>query len=111
MLDGSGPALQTAPDLADWPRITRAAGAARRVNLDTLTAPSVWGWRPGEAYLVARAITSARVIAFADLGMEAIHEFEVRDMPVTVAVDSRGNSAHQSGPRHWQQIIRRRQSA
>ena len=220
VLDGSGPALQTAPDLADWPRITRAAGAARRVNLDTLTAASVQDWQPGEAlllsgrmltgrdaahqrikeilgsgqalpdgvdftnrfiyyvgpvdpvagevvgpagpttatrmdkftammlektgligmigkaergplalsaikkyravylmavggaaYLVARAITSARVIAFADLGMEAIHEFEVRDMPVTVAVDSRGNSVHQSGPRHWQQIIRRRKSA
>ena len=65
----------------------------------------------GAAYLVSRAITSARVIAFADLGMEAIHEFEVKDMPVTVAVDSRGNSAHQSGPRHWQQIIRQRKSA
>lgn len=220
VLDGSGPALQTAPDLADWPRITRAAGAARRVNLDTLTARAVRDWQPGEAlllsgrmltgrdaahqrikeildrgqalpdgvdfsnrfiyyvgpvdpvagevvgpagpttatrmdkftammlektgligmigkaergplalaaikkhravylmavggaaYLVSRAITSARVIAFADLGMEAIHEFEVRDMPVTVAVDSRGNSVHQSGPRHWQQIIRRRKSA
>lgn len=220
VLDGSGPARQTAPDLADWPRITRAAGAARRVNLDTLTAAAVRDWQPGEAlllsgkmltgrdaahqrirdildsgqtlpdgvdfsnrfiyyvgpvdpvagevvgpagpttatrmdkftammlektgligmigkaergplaieaiknhravylmavggaaYLVSRAITNARVVAFADLGMEAIHEFEVRDMPVTVAVDSQGNSVHQSGPRRWQQIILQRKSA
>ena len=208
VLDGSGPALQTPPDLDDWPRITRAAGsAARRVNLDTLTAEAIRDWRPGEAillsgkmltgrdaahkrirdildsgqklpdgvdfrnrfiyyfgpvdpvagevvgpagpttatrmdkftammleqtgligmvgkaergpvaiaaikkhkavylmavggaaYLVSRAITRSRVVAFAELGMEAIHEFEVKDMPVTVAVDSNGNSVHQSGP-------------
>lgn len=55
----------------------------------------------GAAYLVAKAITKARVVAFADLGMEAIHEFEVTDMPVTVAVDPSGNSVHQSGPREW----------
>ena len=59
----------------------------------------------GAAYLVSRAITSSRVVAFADLGMEAIHEFEVRDMPVTVAVDSNGNSVHQTGPAQWQSII------
>ncbi|MDR2366360.1 MAG: fumarate hydratase [Zoogloeaceae bacterium] len=55
----------------------------------------------GAAYLVSRAIRSSRVVAFADLGMEAIYEFEVQDMPVTVAVDSQGNSVHQSGPREW----------
>ena len=59
----------------------------------------------GAAYLVSRAITASRVVAFADLGMEAIHEFEVQDMPVTVAVDSNGNSVHQSGPARWQAII------
>ncbi len=59
----------------------------------------------GAAYLVSRAITASRVVAFADLGMEAIHEFEVRDMPVTVAVDSNGNSIHQTGPTQWQKII------
>ena len=221
VLDGSGPALQTPPDLNDWPRITRAAGsAARRVNLDTLTAEAIRDWRPGEAillsgkmltgrdaahkrirdildsgqklpdgvdfrnrfiyyvgpvdpvagevvgpagpttatrmdkftammleqtgligmvgkaergpvaiaaikkhkavylmavggaaYLVSRAITRSRVVAFAELGMEAIHEFEVKDMPVTVAVDSNGNSVHQSGPRQWQEIILQRKSA
>lgn len=55
----------------------------------------------GAAYLVARAIRSARVLAFPELGMEAIYEFEVADMPVTVAVDSQGNSVHESGPRAW----------
>jgi fumarate hydratase class I len=55
----------------------------------------------GAAYLVSKAIRSARVIAFADLGMEAIREFEVVDMPVTVAVDSRGESVHQTGPAKW----------
>ena len=56
----------------------------------------------GAAFLVSRAIRSARVVAFEDLGMEAIHEFEVEDMPVTVAVDSRGESVHITGPRKWQ---------
>ncbi|MDQ6916264.1 MAG: fumarate hydratase C-terminal domain-containing protein, partial [Pseudomonadota bacterium] len=59
----------------------------------------------GAAYLVSRAIRSSRVVAFADLGMEAIYEFEVRDMPVTVAVDATGTSVHQTGPREWQQRI------
>ena len=53
----------------------------------------------GAAYLVSKAITKSRVVAFADLGMEAIYEFEVKDMPVTVAVDARGNSVHVTGPR------------
>ena len=55
----------------------------------------------GAAYLVSKAIPNARVVAFADLGMEAIREFEVEHMPVTVAVDSTGASVHQSGPADW----------
>ena len=55
----------------------------------------------GAAYLVSQAIKSARVLAFADLGMEAIHEFVVEDMPVTVAVDAAGTSVHVTGPREW----------
>ena len=55
----------------------------------------------GAAYLVSKAVKSARVLAFPELGMEAIYEFEVADMPVTVAVDSNGNSVHESGPREW----------
>ena len=60
----------------------------------------------GAAYLVAKAIRAARVVAFADLGMEAIYEFDVRDMPVTVAVDARGVSVHQTGPAQWSERIR-----
>jgi fumarate hydratase, class I len=56
----------------------------------------------GAAYLVSKAIKSSKVVGFADLGMEAIYEFEVQDMPVTVAVDSNGTSVHQTGPREWQ---------
>jgi fumarate hydratase class I len=59
----------------------------------------------GAAYLVSKAIKSARVLAFADLGMEAIYEFEVVDMPVTVAVSADGASVHQSGPAEWQARI------
>ncbi|MBS1156808.1 MAG: fumarate hydratase [Proteobacteria bacterium] len=59
----------------------------------------------GAAYLVSRAIKSARVLAFADLGMEAIYEFEVQDMPVTVAVDVLGDAIHVSGPKEWQKRI------
>lgn len=55
----------------------------------------------GAAYLVSKAIRSARVLAFEDLGMEAIYEFEVVDMPVTVAVDTKGSSVHQTGPAEW----------
>jgi fumarate hydratase, class I len=55
----------------------------------------------GAAYLVSKAIRKSRVIAFDDLSMEAVHEFEVEDMPVTVAVDSRGESVHETGPREW----------
>jgi fumarate hydratase class I len=56
----------------------------------------------GAAYLVSKAIKRARVVAFAELGMEAIHEFVVTDMPVSVAVDARGVSVHETGPRLWQ---------
>ncbi len=59
----------------------------------------------GAAYLVSKAIRRSHVVAFGDLGMEAIYEFEVRDMPVTVAVDASGTSVHQTGPREWQQRI------
>ena len=59
----------------------------------------------GAAYLVAKAIKSARVVGFADLGMEAIYEFDVKDMPVTVAVDSTGISAHTTGPAEWSKKI------
>lgn len=55
----------------------------------------------GAAYLVSRAIRKARIVAFPELGMEAIHEFEVADMPVTVAVDARGQAVHERGPREW----------
>ena len=59
----------------------------------------------GAAYLVSKAIKSARVVGFADLGMEAIYEFDVVDMPVTVAVDAGGTSAHITGPAEWQKRI------
>ena len=59
----------------------------------------------GAAYLVAKAIRGARVLAFDELGMEAIHEFEVKDMPVTVAVDAGGNAVHETGPREWRAKI------
>ena len=59
----------------------------------------------GAAYLVSKAIKSARVVAFAELGMEAIYEFDVEDMPVTVAVDTEGHSVHASGPLEWRARI------
>ncbi len=59
----------------------------------------------GAAYLVSKAIRSSRVVAFADLGMEAIYEFEVQDMPVTVAVDAQGRSVHEIGPAEWKKRI------
>ena len=61
----------------------------------------------GAAYLVARAIKAARVVGFADLGMEAIYEFDVQDMPVTVAVDATGTSVHHLGPLVWREKIAR----
>ena len=59
----------------------------------------------GAAYLVSQAIKSARVLGFPELGMEAIYEFDVQDMPVTVAVDVNGEAVHQSGPRIWRAKI------
>src|SRR6187399_2103607 len=60
----------------------------------------------GAAYLVSKAIRAARVVAFADLGMEAIYEFDVKDMPVTVAVDAQGTSVHNTAPPQWAERIR-----
>ena len=213
VLDGSGAALQTPPNLADWPQVSLEGGAqARRVNLDSVTPEDVKDWKVGEtvllsgkmltgrdaahkrmvdmlnkgeslpvdlkgrfiyyvgpvdpvrdevvgpagpttstrmdkftrqileqtgllgmigksergpvaieaikefgavylmavggaAYLVSKAITGAKVLAFPELGMEAIYEFEVKDMPVTVAVDTQGVSVHNTGPAKWKQII------
>jgi len=59
----------------------------------------------GAAYLVSKAIRASKVLAFEDLGMEAIYEFEVKDMPVTVAVDSAGTSVHKTGPAEWRERI------
>ncbi len=59
----------------------------------------------GAAYLVSKAIKGAKVVGFEDLGMEAIYEFDVKDMPVTVAVDSSGTSVHNTGPKEWQERI------
>ncbi|KAG1428468.1 hypothetical protein G6F57_023196 [Rhizopus arrhizus] len=59
----------------------------------------------GAAYLVSKAIRGAKVLGFADLGMEAIYEFDVKDMPVTVAVDAQGTSVHPTGPKEWQAKI------
>jgi fumarate hydratase class I len=59
----------------------------------------------GAAYLVSKAIRSSRVVAFPELGMEAVYEFDVQDMPVTVAVDARGESVHETGPAHWRAKI------
>ena len=59
----------------------------------------------GAAYLISKSIKSARILAFEDLGMEAIYEFDVRDMPVTMAVDVDGNSIHNDGPDKWRKLI------
>jgi len=60
----------------------------------------------GAAYLVAQAIKSSKVLGFPELGMEAIYEFEVKDMPVTVAVDVHGESVHRTGPEIWKNKIK-----
>ncbi len=215
LLDGSGPALQTPPNVDDWPDITWEVGEnVRRVNLDTVSREEMSEWKPGDtlllsgkmytgrdaahkkmreliesgeglppevdlkdkfiyyvgpvdpvrdevmgpagpttatrmdkftdfilehtglmgmigkaergptgieairkhkasylmavggaAYLVSKAITGAKVVAFSEMGMEAIYEFEVKDMPVTVAVDVTGESVHQTGPAIWKAKI------
>ncbi|HUD95020.1 fumarate hydratase C-terminal domain-containing protein, partial [Sphingobium sp.] len=61
----------------------------------------------GAAYLVSRAIKASKVVGFEDLGMEAIYEFTVEDMPVTVAVDSEGQNVHRLAPLVWQEKIKR----
>lgn len=212
-LTGEGPALQTPPNLDDWPEVAWEAGDnVRRVNLDSVTKEDVKSWQPGDtlllsgkmltgrdaahkkmvdliakgeelpvdmtgrfiyyvgpvdpvrdevvgpagpttatrmdkftrtmleetgllgmigkaergplaieairdnesvylmavggaAYLVSQAIKSSKVLGFPELGMEAIYEFEVKDMPVTVAVDSKGESVHQTGPKIWKAKI------
>ena len=65
----------------------------------------------GAAYLIARAITKSKRLAFEDLGMEAIYEFEVKDMPVTVSVDALGESVHVTGPEIWAREIENRIAA
>lgn len=59
----------------------------------------------GAAYLVSKAIRSSKLVAFGELGMEAIYEFDVEDMPVTVAVDARGENIHETGPLFWRKKI------
>jgi fumarate hydratase class I len=59
----------------------------------------------GSAYLVSKAIKASKVVGFEDLGMEAIYEFEIEDMPVTVAVDVNGESVHETGPKFWKAKI------
>ena len=213
VLDGSGPSLQTPPDLDDWPEVTWEVGdSVRRVDLNTVTRDDIKEWQPGEtlllsgkmltgrdaahkkmvdllakgeelpvdltgrfiyyvgpvdpvrdevvgpagpttatrmdkftrtmleqtgllgmigkaergevaidairdnesvylmavggaAYLVSKAIVAAKVVAFPELGMEAIYEFDLKEMPVTVAVDTKGESVHQTGPQEWQAKI------
>lgn len=215
VLDGSGPSLQTPPNINDWPEITWSAGdSARKVHLDEVTADDIQQWQPGEtlllsgkmltgrdaahkkmqelflsgeglpegvdmkgkfiyyvgpvdpvreevvgpagpttatrmdkftdyileqtgligmigkaergpmaieaikkhqavylmavggsAYLVSKAIKDSKIVAFPELGMEAIYEFTVENMPVTVAVDVNGESVHQTGPAIWKQKI------
>ena len=88
--------------MVDWlqaPRWQAAGGIVRKHGAVYCIAIG------GAAYLVSKAIRASRVLAFADLGMEAIREFEVKDMPVTVAVDSRGEAVHKSGPAQWRARI------
>jgi len=77
----------------------QAIEAIRKANAAYLIAVG------GAAYLISKAIRAARVVGFPDLGMEAIYEFEVKDMPVTVAVDSNGASVHETGPAQWKTLI------
>ena len=81
---------------------------AHTTYVDTRTRTGVRGTKSAFAVgenVDAKAIKAAKVVGFADLGMEAIYEFEVQDMPVTVAVDSTGESVHKTGPREWQARI------
>ena len=81
---------------------------ADRINDDIAAAVKAMGIGiavGGAAYLVSKAIRGSKVLAFEDLGMEAIREFEVKDMPVTVAVDASGNAIHKTGPAQWRARI------
>jgi fumarate hydratase class I len=95
-------ARENRPDRDDRQSRTRPGGHrsdpanTRRPISWPSAVPPIWS---------SKAIKSSRVVAFGDLGMEAIYEFEVKDMPVTVAVDSTGTSVHQSGPAEWSQKI------
>ena len=108
----AGPSLGVQP--------THAAvleAVAERIRADLARRPGVRGIVMahcfavgGAAYLVARAIKGSKVVGFEDLGMEAIHEFVVEDMPVTVAVDSTGTSVHKTGPEIWRKKIAEKQA-
>ena len=104
-------ALERVPDLLGRGRVAReVAGKSERgpVAIESIKKHKAAYLMAvgGAAYLVSKAIRKSRVIAFGDLGMEAIYEFEVKDMPVTVAVDSQGTSVHQTGPVEWEKRIR-----
>ena len=108
----AGPTTSTRMDgysemMLDRLGVSLMIGKAER-NVDTVASIARHGAAyliavGGAAYLVSKAVRKARVLAFEDLGMEAIREFEVQDMPVTVAVDSRGGSVHRDGPMTWMQ--------
>lgn len=93
-------------------RETGLLGMIGKAERSPAAVEAIWHYRSvyliavgGAAYLISKAVKAARVVAFADLGMEAIYEFEVEDMPVTVAIDSRGHSIHLAGPSAWQARI------
>ncbi|PLP56653.1 fumarate hydratase [Mesorhizobium loti] len=92
---GAGGALAT---IGKGERGPEAIDAIKRHGAASLIAVG------GAAFLISQSIRSARVVAFEDLGMEAIHEFEVRDLPVVVAVDSTGRSIHEDGPLRWRRM-------
>src|SRR2546425_537854 len=123
VLDGSGPAEFEAPKLSDWPAVTwRPDANSKKIDLNRLTREEVASWKPGQRLLLSGKLLTGRDAAhqriqeflesnrplpvdFKDLGMEAIYEFEVQDMPVTVAVDSNGTSVHTTGPAEWSKKI------
>jgi len=112
------------PSLDLWPKVNWVPDTqkSQRVKLDTLTPAKVASWKPGQTLLLNGKMLTGRdaahkriqdmlakgeklPVGFADLGMEAIYEFDVKDMPVTVAVDASGTSVHQTGPKEWQAKI------
>ena len=82
-----------------WPGVLDCVGAIQKAKPGAVVAVG------GSGDLVGQEIKKSRVVGSEDLGMEAIYEFEVEDMPVTVAVDSQGTSVHQTGPAKWKEII------